>query len=432
MTQNKIRPGAYVNMQSAATAVGRVADRGVCAVPISLDFGPKKTMTAVTVQSDFYKLFGHELTEKVMLPVREALKRAKTCLIYRLNGGETATVTQNSLTATAKYPGTAGNSLTVQISAIADDSGRYNVNTYYCGDLVDNQVVSDLSQLTDNGFLTFSGTGTPTATTGMAAAGGTDGETKVADYTDFFQALALENFQTAAIPSSDTSIISAACAFVKRMREEEGKKCQIVVATDTTPDYEGVLNVKNGVQLADGTQIDRYTATCYVAGATAGAAVNESLTYDVYDDSVAVSPQYTGQEIEDLLAKGYFLFTEKNGTAVCEKDINSLVSTTAVKSGRFQKNRVIRVLDNIGNDIRQIFEDHYIGKIANNATGRALYKAECIQYLRKLMEMEAVTDFEEDEDIQVLAGEEGDSVVVQLQVQPVDSLEKLYMTVIVS
>jgi hypothetical protein len=431
-TQNKIRPGAYVNMQSVPTAVGRVAERGICALPMTLDFGPVKEITAVTAQTDFHRQFGHRLTETEMLPVREALKRAKTCLVYRLNGGKKAAATGNGLTITACWPGSAGNQVTVQVSAIADDSGRFNVNTYYAGELVDNQVVSNLSQLTGNDFVLFSGSGTPTATAGLSLTGGTEDGAKVGDYTDFCQVLSLEEFQTAAFPTSDAAVISAACAFVKRMREDEGKKCQIVVATDTSPDYEGVINVKNGVVLADGTAIDRYLATCYAAGATAGASIAQSLTYDTYDDAVTVSPRYTGQEIEKLLTQGYFLFTEKNGTVVCEQDINSLVSTTGVKSGRFQKNRVIRVLDNLGNDIRRIFEEHYIGKIANNATGRALFKAECIQYLRRLAEAGAVTNFAEDTDIQVLAGESGDSVAVQLQIQPVDSLEKLYMTVIVS
>ena len=43
--------------------------------------------------------------------------------------------------------------------------------------------------------------------------------------------------------------------------------------------------------------------------------------------------------------------------------------------------------------------------------------------------MGAITEFNSATDIEVLAGNEIDSVVVNLAVKPVDSMEKLYMTV---
>jgi hypothetical protein len=47
----------------------------------------------------------------------------------------------------------------------------------------------------------------------------------------------------------------------------------------------------------------------------------------------------------------------------------------------------------------------------------------------ELQKLGAITEFDGVADVTVLPGEEIDSVVVDLLVQPVDSMEKLYMTV---
>ena len=72
-----------------------------------------------------------------------------------------------------------------------------------------------------------------------------------------------------------------------------------------------------------------------------------------------------------------------------------------------------------------------MGKIDNNESGRGLFKTDIIVYFNELMRIGAIQNFETD-DIVVRQGVELDAVVVDLYVQPVDSMEKLYMTVNVS
>ena len=117
-----------------------------------------------------------------------------------------------------------------------------------------------------------------------------------------------------------------------------------------------------------------------------------------------------------------------------EKDINTLHSPypSADVNYSFTKNRVIRTLDGINNDIKALFEETFIGKVDNNGDGRNVFKASVISYLLTLQDMAAITEFNSATDIEVLAGNEIDSVVVNLAVKPVDSMEKLYMTVYVN
>lgn len=197
-------------------------------------------------------------------------------------------------------------------------------------------------------------------------------------------------------------------------------------------DFEGVISVKNGVVLEDGTTLTAAQATAWVAGATAGAQVNESLTYAAYEGAVDANPRYTHSQIVTALQNGEFLFTHRHGQAVVEQDINTFTSFSAEKNKYFSKNRVVRVLDAINNDLKAIFEEVFAGQVSNNENGRNLFKNEVIKYIENLQEMEAVQNFDSQTDVTVEAGNDIDSVVANVAVQPVDSIEKVYMTVVIS
>ena len=144
---------------------------------------------------------------------------------------------------------------------------------------------------------------------------------------------------------------------------------------------------------------------------------------------MAVDTKYLNSEIIELLQKGEFLFVERGDKVVVEQDINSFTGYTPNKGKAFSKNRVTRVTDGLQNDIKKIFEDYYIGKADNNADGRNMLRAEIVHYLETLQGINAVQNFSADDDIEVLPGEAIDAVVVNLHIQPVDSMEKLYMSV---
>ena len=125
------------------------------------------------------------------------------------------------------------------------------------------------------------------------------------------------------------------------------------------------------------------------------------------------------------------VLTPRTDRVIIEQDQNSLVSFTPEKTRVFAKNRTLRVLDQLARDIQDIFERYYLGKATNNADGRRLYQGELLSYLRQLAEMSAIEE-PENTDVTVSPGEDADTVVVEMLVQPVDSMEKLYLTVTVA
>jgi len=429
--QNKVRPGVYINFKGEQRAAGALGERGIVSLPLALSWGPAKQVVAVEAGANTFDVLGYPITAPQLLLVREALKRARTLLLYRLNTGTKATATAGNLTITAKHGGVRGNDITIVIEQNIDDASKFDVKTLVDGREVDAQTVEDIDDLQANDWVTFSGSGSLSETAGTPLTGGADGTVQAQDYLDYLEAIEVHDFHTIGLTSTDSETKAVFVSFAKRLRDDEGKKIQVVMENNPIADYEGVISVKNGVVLADGTTLTAAQAVAWVAGATAGAAPNQSLTYDSYDGAVDVAPKYTNSQIIAALQAGEFVFAAKDGRAIVEQDINTLHTFTPEKGKAFSKNRVVRVLDGLGNDYMRVFSQSFIGKVPNNDDGRNLFKSEIISITNQYQNIGAVQNFNPDTDLEVLPGFEGDSVVVNQWVQPTDSVEKIYMTVTV-
>ncbi|UZQ86032.1 phage tail sheath subtilisin-like domain-containing protein [Thermoclostridium stercorarium] len=249
--------------------------------------------------------------------------------------------------------------------------------------------------------------------------------------TEALEKLRTEKFNTLCYPYDGAEYESRKqeiATWVKAMRDDEGMKIQAVLA-NYDGDYEGIINVTQGVKLIDGTELTPAQTTAWVAGVTAGANINQSNTGKKYVGAVDVIPRMTKSEMEEAIKAGRFIFkvdSAQNVTAVY--DINSLTSITPEKGKAFTKNRVIRTLDGINNDIVEIFESNYVGKVNNNEDGRSLLRATLIEYFNELQRLNAIQNFTP-EDITVSPGNDPDAVVIDCYIQPVDSVEKIYITI---
>ena len=428
--ENKTRPGAYINVKSNVIA-NSISERGSVLLPLCRSWGSADFVT-VDAESDFFKLLGYEIDADEMLPIRECLKRAKTVKVWSLGTGTKASAVSGDLRVSAICGGTRGNDITVTVASEAVGGGtQYVVTTRVLGKAVDVQRVSGISGLKANAFVSFGGSGALQNAT-LKLAGGVDAAAAASDYNAFFEKAKTEKFDVMAIDSEIAAVKEKTVQCIKYLREEEGMSVQAVLADYAAADYQGIISVKNGVVLRDGTVIDKNKAVYWTAGAAAGAAVNESNTYSVYEGSVGVDVKYLNSQISEALKEGSFIFTETAKGAVVEQDINTLTSFSAENGSILRKNRVLRVLDTLVNDIQNIFNNYFLGKVNNNADGRNLFKAQVLNYLEGLQAISAITDLDKNKDVTVKAGNDADSIVVNLAVMPVDSIEKLYMTVVVS
>ncbi|RXZ77249.1 phage tail sheath protein [Paenibacillaceae bacterium] len=433
-TQNKIRPGVYINFRSKPTTPNTIGERGIVAFPASMPWGA----TGITIidsesfETQSLALLGFAPSDARIRHIRAALSHARRVLIYRLGaqGAAKATATIGAATATAKYGGLRGNDLTVSVQSDLDNAGKFDVITYLDSFEVDRQSAELVEDLVNTDFITFTGTGELTASAGVKLTGGTTGTSTGSDYTAALAAFEAEEYNVIGIPTDDQPTIQLVIAYIKRLRDE-GKKVVAVVVRYPQADFEGVISLKNGVITSDGLQVEAVSLVWEIAAMEAAAGMNEGLTYMAIPNAVEGYPKYTNSQIVQALRDGELIITTANGMAVIEQDINTLTSFTVEKGKPFSKNRVIRVLDGIANDLKRNFELAYLGKVSNNEDGRAMLRSEIVTYLEALQAMGAIQNFDPQSDILLSAGEEADSVYVQLAIQPVDSMEKIYMDVMV-
>lgn len=254
---------------------------------------------------------------------------------------------------------------------------------------------------------------------------------KAADVTAALAALKTVQFDTLCFPydgEGEEANKTAIATWIKGMREDEGVKCQAVLV-NYAADSEGIINVVQGIVMTGNQELTAAETTAWVAGATAGASITTSNTGVIYTGAIDVKPRMTRSEMEAAVTAGKFIFKVDSAQNVSVVyDINSLTTVTADKGKMLRKNRVIRTIDNIANDITKIFEANYVGETSNSEEGRSLLKAFLVDYFTALQASGAVQNFETG-DVNVIRGTDSDAVVVDAAIQPVDSVEKIYITV---
>ena len=432
LTQNKILPGAYLNFISASRASANLSDRGVATFPLAMSWGPEGTVTAVTaadLQKNSQKLFGYGYTHEALRPLRELFATGlRTLYLYRLNKGGVQAANDY---ASARQPGKRGNDLKTVIQKgegfVEETNPVYDVSTYLGSALVDTQKgVKSASELKENDFVSFKTEAVLAETAGAPLTGGTDGAVEDGAYQEYLDQIESYAFNCMGCDSPDDAVKALFAAFTKRMRDEVGVKFQTVLHRYEKADYEGVISVENGLE-GDGES----TAPVYWAtGAEAACAVNASLTNTVYNGEYSIQAGYTQAQLEAGLLGGKLMFHRVDDQVRVLSDINTFTSATDGKSADFSENQVVRVLDQIGNDIGALFNSKYLGKVPNDNAGRVSLWADIVKHHRELEKLRAIQAFEAGNVI-VEQGESRKAVVVTDCVTPTAAMAQLYMTVIV-
>jgi len=438
LSQNKVRPGAYINFKAVEKSSMTVGDRGIVAIPLELSWGEEGKLTEVLsselLDGSSKAKVGFTAFDSESKLLAAALSYCYKALVYRATTGglkASATIAESKLKATAKYTGTLGNKITI---AIEEDSGVFTVITYVDGETVDTQKVSEIAELTANDYVVFSVDSESMAeselaeTAGTTLSGGENGVySETEEFPKYLNALQTARFQTMCCFSTNPTVKMSVLNFIKQQRDEEGRYIQGVMSSYDGADYEGIINVANGV-VVDGVEFSAKDSVAIVAGMTAGANFNESNTARVVTGATDIIGAMTNEEIKKALQNGKFLFSESaSGNIKVEQDINSLHTYTQTKKYSFSKNRVIRTLDEIGITTKQTWEDSYMGKFDNTDEGRGLFKDALIKYGKELQRLNGIQEFEGADDIEIKQGNDIDSVLCTWNVKPVDSMEKLYL-----
>lgn len=426
LSYNKVIPGAYINFISAAKATVNVSDRGFAAIAMELDWGVEGEIFRVEngdFQTNTLKIFGYDYTHKKMKPLRDLFAKAKTVFMYRLNGGGVKATNEY---ATAKYSGTRGNDITIIVKTNVDEEEKKDVITSIDGYVVDLQTVTTSAELKSNDFVDFK-TSELTLTSGAKLTSGTNlSEVTGTQHQAFLDLLESYSFNIVGCTAKDSLIQKLYINWTKRMRDEVGVKFQCIVYREDA-DYEGVINIQNKV-LDEG--VPENALVYWLTGAEASCLVNASLTNTKYDGEYTIDTKYTQSQLETGIKAGQLLFHNNAGEPYVLTDINSLTTITVEKGEDFTSNQVVRVLDQIGNDIALLFNKKHLGHTRNNESGREALWKDIVAHHEELERIQALENFDP-KAVTVEKGPTKKSVIVNDPVTPVACMEILYMTVVV-
>lgn len=424
LTQNKVLPGAYINFISAARASATLSDRGIATMPLELDWGVEGQVFEVTnadFQKDALKIFGYDFIHEKMKGLRDLFKNITTLYAYRLNGGgEKATNTY----ATAKYAGTRGNDLKIVIKANVDDPSAFDVQTVLGTEVMDKQTVKAASDLVGNDWVVFKNEASLEVTAGVPLSGGTNKNVTGTDHSAYLAKIEAYSFNAMGVVTTEETVQALYAAFAKRMRDEVGAKFQVVVYK-TASDHMGVINIKNKCEELEAGLV------YWVTGITAGCAVNKSNSNKIYDGEFTVDVDYTQAQLVEAIQDGEFTLHQVGSDIRVLEDINSMVTTTDSQGEIFKDNQVIRVIDQIANDIASIFNTKYLGVVPNDAAGRISLWTDIVKHHEQLQDIRAIENFS-DKDVTVSQGNTKKAVVVDDAIEVISAMGKLYMTVTVA
>ena len=132
-TQNKVRPGVYINYVFSEAELINYASDGVLALNYALPLNPQKLVeiTSADVKSKNLDQYGVTQGSDAYKYITTLLKYCSKLVLYspKVNDGAKAQlVVSNQFTAKAKYPGVEGNKIAIEV--IGDVNKVFNNETY--------------------------------------------------------------------------------------------------------------------------------------------------------------------------------------------------------------------------------------------------------------------------------------------------------------
>lgn len=229
--------------------------------------------------------------------------------------------------------------------------------------------------------------------------------------------------------------------------QRKANKMKKAVLPNTPADDEAIVNFATSEIK---TQAKTYTTAEYcarIAGILAGLPFTRSSTYYVLNDVLSIKES---ENPDTDIDEGKLILVNDGRKIKIGRGVNSLVSTTGGKSAEFKKIKIVEAMDLIQQDIKNTFEDEYIGKVNNSYDNKCLFLGAINSYLSQLVKQDVLdgsaenevgidvsanTDFIESKgvdvsqlsDAEIKSYNTGSNVYLSGTVKPLDSMEDLQL-----
>lgn len=245
------------------------------------------------------------------------------------------------------------------------------------------------------------------------------------------------------VPQITAEEINTVSQYIIEMRTQYHKTFKAVLP-NCPAGHEGIINFATD-NMKVGTKV--YSTAEYsarIAGILAGLPLNRSCTYYTVDEVESITESVTPDEDID---NGKLILINDGTKIKIARGVNSLVKFDENKGKDFAKIKIVEAVDMIRDDIRNTFEDGYVGKVENSYDNKVVFIAAVNKYFKDLasrgvlydqfdnkadIDIEATRDWlvqskdiSEWDDEQIKMANTGTYVFVKANIQIQDAIEDL-------
>lgn len=172
------------------------------------------------------------------------------------------------------------------------------------------------------------------------------------------------------IPELETAEVATVAAWIKQCRGDE-KKTYKAVLPHCRGDHEGIINFTTE-DITSAITGQKHSAAEYcarIAGVLAGLSLARGSTYFVLDD---VSEAAVPDDPDDRINNGELVLIFDGRKYKIGRGINSLVTFTSEKTEDVRFIKIVEGMDLYMDDIRETYEENYVGRIINDYDGKQM------------------------------------------------------------
>ena len=454
--ETKKRPGVYQRHRNTGFNAPTGAQNGICAIPIRAAWGPLGKVVKNTDAGDLEKNYGSgTYGTGYTVPAAAAMFKGGTSVVYtyRLGTGGTAASKElaEGLTATAKYPGTMPISVAIQeklgsttLKQLLVYAGTALVETW---DFVADGKTDGANLIeaaAKSNYITVTGKAATVPVLAVASgalSGGVDPTVSNEDYSKAFAALEPYYYNTIALDVDDDEdmTLSLLLQAYKEKAYKLGKLGIAVVGEKTTVAFETrcahalAFNDCKVVYLGGGymsgaENMDGVMAICYTAGVIASTPSNQGITHAAITGATELCESLTYAQYDQAIESGMLLLSlSPDGTVWYDSGITTLITPEeSTQDNGWKKIRRVKVrfelIDRLNRELAP-----KVGRVSADSDGIT----DIVQAGQRVLDAMANNEgklmpgatFAEDP----ANPPTGDSAWFIIQVDDIDSLEKIYL-----
>ncbi|WP_018923863.1 phage tail sheath subtilisin-like domain-containing protein [Salsuginibacillus kocurii] len=196
---------------------------------------------------------------------------------------------------------------------------------------------------------------------------------------DGVEKLKNKRFNYLAVPFADDETEDVA-TFITEQRGNKKKTFKAVLANESA-DNEGIINFTADNIEVDGTTYTTAEFTPRIAGVLAAMPLTRSATYSVLNEVESVTEP---DDLDEAVEDGELFLVDDGEKIKISRAVNSLTDVGDGESDEWTKIKIVDAMDQIKDDIRNTFNDEYVGQVNNDYDQKTQFIAAVSSYFRQM------------------------------------------------